>query len=189
MPSKNGGKKFKEKCKTKLCVLCKTKPRFQLRRQCFQCIREAIKRKKEEKERLRLERKVKTKKHQRSLWKKLHNKAWKLISEYVRRNGADPFTGYTKCYTCGEVKHWKELQCGHFWHGTLDFDLRNLKKQCPQCNTYKSGNLAPYASKLIQEYGQEWFVKLEQDAHQHPGYTCEELEKIIEKFTQLNKLL
>jgi len=48
------------------------------------------------------------------------NKLWKLVSEYVRRRHADE-NGYTACYTCGTIKHWKEMDAGHAIPGRKNY--------------------------------------------------------------------
>lgn len=113
------------------------------------------------------------------LKKKLKNKAWKLMSEYIRKKGADK-KGYNSCYTCGIIKHWKELHAGHRHHNKLDCDERNIKPQCCKCNTWEHGNLGNYERKLIEEYGIDWCKQLEKDAWtKGNNYSTEELEKII----------
>ncbi len=111
------------------------------------------------------------------------------MSIYVRTKGAD-WRGYNKCYTCSIVKHYletKELQCGHYWHGRLDFDERNLRPQCSRCNKWLSGNLDNYTMNLIEEIGLDAVKQLRKDAHQHPGYTRLELLEIISKYQSYGK--
>jgi len=110
--------------------------------------------------------------------KKLHRKAWKLMSEWIRRKEANA-DSYVWCYTCDAVSHWKNMQAGHFWHGKLDFDERNIKVQCPRCNKHLSGNLAVYAHNLQEDLGLEEWQKLKVDAHNSPKYTLLDLDKII----------
>jgi len=163
---------------TKPCKLC-DKPRFANTSWCYAHYREREKAKKEEKARLKKERHEASKGFKKALRKSLHKKAWTLMSKWIRRSGAN-LDGYNECYTCGCVKHWKELQAGHFKHDRLDFDERNLKPQCPQCNNNYSGRLDVYAEKLIKDYGLEWFNQLVRDAWAHQGYSEQELAKIIE---------
>jgi hypothetical protein len=125
--------------------------------------------------------KMLTKTYQRARGKTLHKKAWTLVSEFVRKLGADE-NGYNTCYTCECRKHYKELQCGHFFHGKLDFDLRNLKPQCPKCNMYHSGNLAYYSVKLAKELGVEGMEQLRLDANTKT-YTIEDLEEVIKQYS------
>lgn len=101
-----------------------------------------------------------------------------MMSELVRRQGTD-WKGYGKCYTCGNVIHWKEANAGHRYHGKLDFDLRNLKRQCVHCNKYQHGNLGAYEMKLQEEYGMEWCKQLEKDAWEKGNkYSMDELREI-----------
>lgn len=115
--------------------------------------------------------------NQRTELKKWRSKTWKLMSEWVRRSGAD-WRGMNICYTCGMFHPWKELHAGHYQHGKLDFDERNLKPQCAACNTYHGGRLDEYTLRLIRENGLEWVERLKRDAAQHGGYSLNEI-KII----------
>jgi len=156
---------------------------------CFRCWRTEQKetrlkrviREKASKARKRLitRKEAKTAAHLNS-YRYLHKKAWKAFSVAVRQNGMDS-KGFNRCYTCNCKKHWKELHASHFWHRRLDFDKRNVKPCCPQCNTFRSGNLAPYAVKLTEELGAEGMKKLQLEANTK-HYTCEELKEIIKTY-------
>lgn len=112
--------------------------------------------------------------------KSLKAKAWKLMSEWIRSRDAD-WRGYAACFTCGTVKPWKELDCGHYIHNKLDLDERNLRPQCVRCNNYLSGNLGSYAERLVKENGLAWLEELRRDSNQKGNnYTIAELEAIIE---------
>jgi len=83
------------------------------------------------------------------------------------------------CFTCDKPGN----QAGHFWHGKLDFDERNLHCQCPRCNKWLHGNLAEYSIRLIKEFGQGWFDTLYTNAHQISNkFTRDELQQIKEKY-------
>lgn len=91
--------------------------------------------------------------------KTLKNKAWKLFSEYVRRKDADE-GGTDRCYTCGKLAHWKELQAGHSIpgrHNAVLLDESICRPQCPVCNVWKRGMYHVFAGKLIKENGLEWW--------------------------------
>lgn len=81
----------------------------------------------------------------------LHKKAWGVFSKWIRNRDKT-------CVTCGSRK---DGQAGHFWHNVLDFDEMNINQQCSQCNFYKSGNLAVYATYLLNKYGLKKFQDLE----------------------------
>lgn len=81
----------------------------------------------------------------------LHRKAWDVFSKWVRNRDK-------KCITCGSEV---QLQGGHFFHGVLDFDEININAQCKGCNHFKSGNLAIYATYLINKHGIDAFQALD----------------------------
>ena len=81
-------------------------------------------------------------KRQRSDRKRLEDKLDKVFSELVRRSRADAH-GQVACYTCGQVRHWKEMHAGHYlsrrnkatrWHHD------NARPQCPGCNRFGKVN-------------------------------------------------
>lgn len=60
------------------------------------------------------------------------------------------------CFTCGDIKHWKYQQNGHFVsriHLSLRFDEINCHCQCAGCNIFKSGNMDEYSVRLVRKYG------------------------------------
>ena len=89
----------------------------------------------------------------------LKRRAWGWISKFVR------YSGEPVCFTCDRRSEPKELHTGHFYHGKLDWDLRNLRKQCPQCNVWKHGNLSEYRRRLTLELGPDGMAQLDADAH------------------------
>ena len=73
----------------------------------------------------------------------------------------------------------QQMHAGHYIHGKLDFDPMNVNPQCSRCNTYLYGNLADYHVALVSRYGAEAVEELRTRAAQHPGYSVEDLERII----------
>lgn len=91
--------------------------------------------------------------------KAMKSRAWKLFSEFVRRKHSDE-GGTGRCYTCGELAHWKELQCGHAIggrHNAVLLDEEICRPQCIRCNVFMRGQYPIFTSKLIRENGLEWF--------------------------------
>jgi hypothetical protein len=111
--------------------------------------------------------------------KRLHAKAWKIFSQYIRQRDKGI------CFTCGTKKPWKEMHAGHFKHGRLDFDEMNVHCQCIYCNTYLHGNLGEYGIKLVKKYGLKKVQDLILRANTHLGYSIEELESVIRKYEKL----
>ena len=119
--------------------------------------------------------------------KSLRNKLWKLVSEYVRRKDCDE-NGYTVCYTCGNRKHWKELDCGHYIHkDCLDFEVNNLHPQCTVCNRHWHGRLDVYGENLRKEIGEEEISLMRRRSKQVKKFAIQELEEMIETYKQTLK--
>lgn len=82
--------------------------------------------------------------------------AWKWFSLHVRLANANS-SGYVHCYTCRAIKHYKEIQAGHYfaqgWAKGIKFDPQNVRPQCVACNHFKSGNLIVYGERLRLELG------------------------------------
>ncbi|MEK6878840.1 MAG: recombination protein NinG [Nanoarchaeota archaeon] len=109
------------------------------------------------------------------LMKKLKNKAWKLMSLWVRKR--DKF-----CFTCnGPVQ-----QAGHWKHGVCDYEDWNIHGQCIKCNYFNSGAGTTYTLRMIDLYGLEKVKEYERIAAQKKGYKyrIEELNNIILDLTK-----
>lgn len=121
----------------------------------------------------------------------LKKKAWKLLSEVIRRSSADK-NGYAMCYTCGTSGHWKSFDAGHAIpgrHGAVLFDTDIIRLQCKTCNIWKRGNYPVFTLKLINEHSAEWFEKKLADSHKIVKLTASDIrEKITEYEDRLNKL-
>lgn len=95
----------------------------------------------------------------------LKAKLWKVFSEWIRRRGAD-YRGYVNCFSCNALKHWKEMDAGHFIPKSicgigLYFDEQNVNPQCTRCNRYMHSNGSAYATNLVRKYGPQILDKLE----------------------------
>jgi hypothetical protein len=111
---------------------------------------------------------------------KLVDEAATLLQKYVRLKAADE-NGYAQCVTCGVIKHWKELQGGHFisrrWTATKLIE-ENVNPQCPRCNGPLGGDLIEYTRYMDEMYGPEFVDELRQLKHQTKKYTRAEVEEI-----------
>jgi len=118
----------------------------------------------------------------KSLVKKLDD----IFSKYVRMVNADPHTGLNSCYTCGLVKHWKELQCGHFQtrgHYMTRWNPDNCRPQCGRCNML-SGEQYRFGLELDREFYSGKAEELEILAHKTAKFSDAELLEMIEHFDQ-----
>lgn len=84
---------------------------------------------------------------------KLKKKLDALFSQYIRQKYADE-NGMVKCYTCSTVKHWKEIQNGHWIprnNLATRFSEENCRPQCVGCNMFQKGRPDEFAVNLIKE--------------------------------------
>ena len=115
----------------------------------------------------------------------LKKKAWKLLSEVIRREAANP-DGTVQCYTCWNNWHWKQhIQAGHAIPGRngavlLDEDV--IRPQCVQCNIWMRGNYPFFTTRLIKEKGMEWWESKLLSAKQVKKWTRGELEAKCEEY-------
>lgn len=113
--------------------------------------------------------------------KTIKAKAWKLFSEYVRRKDADE-GGTTRCYTCLQLAHWKELQCGHSIpgrHNAVLFDAEICRPQCQRCNIWCGGSYHMFTTRLIKENGMDWWEAKLEGSREVVKYTRSDLEDLI----------
>lgn len=87
---------------------------------------------------------------------------WKEFSRYIRLRDSDS-NGICRCITCGLVRHWKQMDCGHgiprqFW-GTR-YDEQNNHAQCKRCNGFEGGRMDVYAIRVDERYGSGTWDKL-----------------------------
>lgn len=105
-----------------------------------------------------------------------NTKAWKLLSEYVRKASG------SICYTCGKKYPHNRLNAGHFiekiGNVAIYFDLRGIGAQCFYCNRRRHGNKEVFAEKLTIEYVPEIISGLLKIARKSKVWTKHELEII-----------
>lgn len=111
----------------------------------------------------------------------LKKMADKYFSQYVRLRDSE--NGYGECISCGEKKHWKNAQAGHFVSrsvNALRYDEENVNLQCVGCNMFKQGNQYAYAKALDLKYGDGKADELWGRRHESKKFTTTELEEIIQ---------
>ena len=114
--------------------------------------------------------------------KKLHKKAWKLQSDYIRQLEKGV------CFTCGDKRNWKEQQAGHYIHGNkMDFYPINIHCQCVRCNKWLHGNQGVYGEKLIKIYGMDKVEEIREIEKKEKKYTIFELEDLIKGYQEALK--
>ena len=118
------------------------------------------------------------------------------VSFFVRATPAiyNQRGGMVQCVTCGRWHYWKDLDCGHYIprhrQGTR-YDLRNVRPQCTQCNSWHEGEHWKFRQVLVAEIGEREVQAIEllasmwgDDRHPREWLLLE-----IEKWRERNKPL
>lgn len=129
----------------------------------------------------------KTKNSQAALIRKLD----KVFSLYIRLRDVMP-SGFVRCISCGKIKRFDDVDCGHFHsrtHMATRFDEDNCHAECRGCNRFSADHLIGYQRNLIQKIGRSRFDLLNIKAHSTKHYMDFELEEKIKHYTNEVKRL
>ena len=103
-----------------------------------------------------------------------------VFSEYVRRI-ANP----CRCVTCGTIKPWKSMQCGHFiprHYLAGRWNIENTAVQCASCNVWGRGRYPEFAAWGVNRYGQDWLTRMIALKRETVKLKSHDLEKMIEHY-------
>ena len=109
-----------------------------------------------------------------------------VFSQWIRRRYATS-QGLAVCVTCGNVKPWKEQQCGHFVsriYLATRWDERNCSVQCGACNVLRRGNYAEYSAYMLRKYGPEVIDELIVLKRKPIKLTAFDLEQMIQTYNK-----
>ena len=131
---------------------------------------------------------VKAKKKPRSI-AMLRNDVAGLVQRLVRLKAADQ-NGMVKCWTCPEVRHWTEMQGGHFIERTKTATKmleENIHPQCPGCNMFgmkKASTVLAYRREMVLWYGEDFVQWLEAESKRSVRHTRQELQSLISDYSK-----
>ena len=106
----------------------------------------------------------------------------KVFSLFIRMRASDE-NGYATCFTCGQVKKWKEGDAGHFisrgaystrWNET------NVQFQDKKCNIFQSGQQYLFSVALDRLHGEGTADALYAMSRQTRKYGVGEIKAMIE---------
>ena len=106
----------------------------------------------------------------------------KVFSLFIRMRASDE-NGYATCFTCGQVKKWKEGDAGHFisrgaystrWNET------NVQFQDKKCNIFQGGQQYLFSVALNRLYGEGTADALYAMSRQTRKYGVGEIKAMIE---------
>ena len=134
-------------------------------------------------------RKVKGKRKKLPSIKSLRKRVWAQFSIFIRTRDADEF-GIVTCCTCPARHHWGsgQIHAGHWIHGRLDFDERNISPQCRNCNYFSNTKVnVAYAIYMVKKYGQSVMEELQLLSNTKSNkYNRDELNQLLAHYKTLN---
>lgn len=115
----------------------------------------------------------------------------RVFALYIRLRDVMP-NGYVRCISCGQIKKFEDVDCGHFHsrtHMATRFNEDNCHAECKYCNRFSADHLIAYQRNLTQKIGQQKFDVLNVKAHSTCHFLNSELEEMIEHYrTEVRKL-
>lgn len=89
---------------------------------------------------------------------------------------------FASCISCNKLKHFKDLQGGHWLDGSHTstlFEANNCHAQCRQCNNWTTVKVKDtYRENLVKKIGSKEMERIEQLHHSTKEYTAQDLESI-----------
>ena len=107
-----------------------------------------------------------------------------VFSQYIRLRASD-HRGFTECYTCGAVRHFSEVDAGHFMSRacmSTRWSETNVQSQCKRCNGFRSGEQYLFAKHLDQQYGEGTAERLLIESKKTCKFTRDELEQMFHHY-------
>ena len=117
------------------------------------------------------------------------------FSKYIRLRDCISSTRgveYGRCVTCGDLKEFKALDCGHFVPGRTDallYDEHNARAQCQACNRFRQGQWVEFERALLDRYGLQEVTRLKRLKYSPVQYSVPELRAIADKYREKYKTL
>ncbi len=125
--------------------------------------------------------------------KTLRKTALELIQLLARISAADD-NGYCKCVSCGIIKHYKEMDGGHYIpKGASSYwslKLENVHPQCKGCNGFgmRHGTATQeYTKWMIDHYSRDFVDQMERDKKKVCKIYAADYREMIAGFRELIK--
>jgi len=93
-----------------------------------------------------------------------------------------------RCVTCNTLKHWKEVDAGHFCsrkHYSTRWNSTNVQVQCKSCNGFKAGENYLFGKYLDATHGIGTADELINLSRQIKKFTNPDLLEMINKYKNL----
>lgn len=135
--------------------------------------------------------KFKQKKTKKSDRQKLIVKLDTIFSLFIRLRDSDQ-NGVCKCITCGDFKHYTEMDGGHFItreNMATRWDEENDHAQCQKCNRFQSGKQFEHGLAIDKKHGPGTASKLLVKSKSPCNFEDFELEAMIKYYKDAVKEL
>ena len=111
-----------------------------------------------------------------------------VFSMYIRLRDSKPF-GYRafRCISCGQVKPFDQMDCGHFvgrTHMATRFDEENCSGECRMCNRFSADHMIYYQRNLEAKIGRDRLDLLLARGRGTKKWTAWELEILITHYKE-----
>jgi hypothetical protein len=109
-----------------------------------------------------------------------------VFSMYIRlRDSRALGFRYFKCISCGKIKPFEMMDCGHYFsrtHMATRFSEDNAHGECSYCNRFCADHLVGYHDNLVKKIGQERYNRLVWQHNEAKHWTDFELEEMIKRY-------
>ena len=107
-----------------------------------------------------------------------------VFSQFIRLRASD-HRGMGECFTCGAVRHYTEVDAGHFMSRacmSVRWSETNVQSQCKRCNGFRSGEQYIFSIRLDELYGEGTAERLLIESKQTRKWTRDELEQMYHHY-------
>lgn len=116
----------------------------------------------------------------------LTNKLDKVFSEFIRLRDSKPFGyRYFRCISCGQIKPFEQMDCGHFisrTHKATRWDEENCHGECRACNRMSADHIIYYQRNLERLIGRDRVDLLIAKGHSTKKWSAWELQTLIKHY-------
>lgn len=111
-------------------------------------------------------------------------KAWKVVSDYVRKRDWEKYGGFCSDGCGTRIEHWQDGDCGHWkaWsvcHGLFKYELTNLAFQSSNCNRLSDGRVGYGLGETLKiRWGNNHLDWIEFENEKYRGKKIEEWELV-----------
>lgn len=112
----------------------------------------------------------------------------KVFSLYIRlRDSAAYNFKYFRCISCGQIKPFEQMDCGHFisrTHQATRFDEENAHGECRFCNRFSADHIIAYQRNLEAKIGKDRVDMLLARGRITKKWSAFELQLLIKHYQQ-----